>query len=63
MLFEREKGKLDYLNLPLKKKKVKCDSELYVIMVCSTWGNCVPDIIQNVILHKFNHEDYNHAEI
>ena len=40
-----------------KKKKVKCDSELYVIMVYSTWGNCVPDSIQYVILCKFNHED------
>ena len=37
-------------------KKVKCDSEIYVIMVCSTWGNCVPDTIQYVILCKFNHE-------
>ena len=59
-------------NKPLKrkkkKKKVKCDSELYVIMLCSTWGNCVPGNMQYVILCKFNHEDilsctnFNHAD-
>ena len=66
MPFEHEKGKLDNLYPPLIKKKkkiVKCDSELYVIMVYSTWGNCVPDNIQYVILCKFNHEDYNHVKI
>ena len=36
---------------------MKCDSELYVIMVYSTWGNCVPDTIPYFILRKFNHED------
>ena len=51
------------LLIPTIEKKMKCDSETYVIMVYSTWGNYVPDTKECVILRKFSHDDYNHVQI